>query len=326
MKPQRIEVSYKTIIFIAAFIALLAFIWTIRSILVILFICFLFMEAINPAVVSLEKFKLPRFVAILLIYVGIIALVSIAFAGIIPIMIEQTTGLIRILPGVLDNLHPFGLSINSIDWASQLQFIETLPSNIAKTALSLFSNLFSLFIIFVITFYLLLERKNIHNYSFKIFGPNGREKTIKILELLEKRLGSWVSAEIILMTTIGLLSYLAYTLVGLNYTVPLAIIAGLLEAVPNIGPTIATVMAAIVGLAISPLTALLAIISGIVIQQLENNVIVPKVMKETIGLNPLITILAIAIGAKLAGIIGAVLAVPILLTIQVFVTVLTEKK
>jgi len=326
MKPQRIEISYKTIFFITIFIAFLLVLWSIRSILMLLLVCFLLMEAINPTVSRLEKLKIPRPLTILLIYAAIITIVSFAIAGIIPIMIEQTTGLVNTLPDLVSNARVFGLPVSLINWSSQFRFIENLPAEIAKTAVSLVSNLFSLFVIFVITFYLLLERKNIHNYSFKIFGAEGRKKTIMILEMLEKRLGSWVNAEIILMTTIGLLSYLAYTLIGLKYTVPLAVIAGLLEAVPNIGPTISAIMAAVVGLTISPITALLAIIAGIVIQQLENNVIVPKIMKETLSLNPLVTILAISIGAKLGGVVGALLAVPVFLTVQVIVTVLSNKK
>ena len=105
----------------------------------------------------------------------------------------------------------------------------------------------------------------------------------------------------------------------------MAIFAALLEAVPTIGPTLATIVASIVGFTISPLTGFLTIGWGIVIQQLENNIIVPKIMKQTVGFNPLITILLIATGAKLAGVIGAVLAVPLYLTIETIIKVLSDK-
>lgn len=319
MKPQRIEISYKTVIFIALFGALLAALWQIRSIIIMFFVCFMFMEALNPTVTWLEHRRVPRPLGIAFLYVIILSVISLAVALIIPILVEQTTGLISSLPSVIQNINIFGYTANSIDWASQIQILENLPSEIAKFTISLFSNIFSAFVFFVVTFYMLIERQHIQKYSFKFFGQNGRQKVIDILDTLEVRLGHWVNAELLLMTVIGLLSYIGYSLIGIKYAVPLALVAGLLEAVPNIGPTVATILAAVVGMTVSPIHSLLAVILGIFIQQLENNFIVPKIMKETVGLNPLVTILVIAIGAKLAGVGGAVLAVPVYLTVEVLI-------
>lgn len=326
MKSQRIEISYKTVLFIAGFIALLALLWQIKSILILFFVCFIFMEAVNPTIIKMERLKIPRALGILFIYAIIISVISFAIAGIIPVFVEQTGGLVDSLPKVFNNIEVFGIKAQAIDWSSQIQVLENLPAEIAKAVLSMFSNVLSGFVLLVVTFYMLLERKNIQKYSFHFFGKDGRETTLKILENLEDRLGHWVNAELLLMTTIGIISYIGYSLIGLTYTVPLAIIAGLLEAVPNIGPTVATLLAAIVGLTISPLHGLLAVILGILIQQIENNFIVPKVMKETVGLNPLVTILLIAVGAKLGGVAGAILAIPVFLTLEVIVRVFTEHK
>ena len=103
-------------------------------------------------------------------------------------------------------------------------------------------------------------------------------------------------------------------------------VAGLLEAVPSIGPTVATILAALVGFTISPLIGILTIIVGVIIQQLENNILVPKIMKQTVGFNPLVTILLIAAGAKISGVIGAILALPVFLTLETITKVLIEKK
>ncbi len=320
MKPQRIEISSKTIIFTVLFLLSLNILWQVRGVIVLLFLSFMFMEILNPSVAWLEKRKIPRPLAIIALYLLILSVLSSTIAVIVPVLIEQTTGLINTLPRLLTNTHFFGTS--AIDWSSQFKIIETLPQNITKAILSIFSNIFSSFVFFVITFYLLLERKNFNQHSFKLFGQQGKNKAITIISNLEKRLGSWFNAQIMLMIIIGLLSYFGYLLLGLNYAVPLAIVAGVLEIVPNIGPTIATILAAIIGLTISPLTALLAIVWGITVQQLENNLIVPKIMKQTIGLNPLVTITLLLTGAKLANIPGAILAIPIYLTIESVVRVL----
>ncbi len=324
MKTKRIEISYKTIIFTVLFLISLVLLWQIRSIILLLFISFIFMEALNPAVSRLEKIKIPRPLGILIIYILILATLSFTIAGIVPILVEQTAGLISSLPNMLQNVKIFGN--NAIDLSSQFKILENIPTNIAKTAVEIVTNIISGFVIFFLTFYLLLEKKNFPKYSLSVFGETGKQKFLEIIDALESRLGHWVNAQFFLMTIIGICSYVAYLLLGLKYAVPLAILAGLLEAVPTIGPILTSIVASIVGFTISPLTGLLTIGAGIIIQQLENNIIVPKIMKETIGLNPLITILLIATGAQLAGITGALLAVPLYLIIETVVKILVAKK
>lgn len=324
MKPQKIEISYKTIVFTVLLLLGIYTTWFFRDIILLLFVCVLLTEALNPTVSKLEKLKIPRTLAIIMVYLVVIAIIGVSIAGIVPIFVEQTPGLIQAIPQALQNIKIFGAS--AIDFSSQFKLIESLPSEIAKTAVSLFSNLLTGLLTLVITFYLLHERKKLDDYTAKFFGENGREKFIRIITLLEKRLGSWVTGELMLMTIIGLLSYIAYFILGLKYAVPLAIIAGLLEIVPNIGPILTAVIAGLVGFTVSPLTALFAVLAGMIIQQTENNFITPKVMKETVGLNPLVTIVVISMGAKLAGVVGAILAVPVFLTIQIIVSVFWEKK
>lgn len=323
MKLQKIEISNKTIIFTILSLLGIVVLWYVRSILVLLFLCFIFMEAINPAIVRLEKIKIPRPLAIIFLYLILFAVLFFAFSGLIPILIEQTTALINEIPYIVKNTTFFGTS--ALDISSQLKIVEALPNNIAKLIISVFSNVFSTFLIFVITFYLLLERKKFDKYSFTFLGKKFKEVFLKIIENLELRLGSWVSAELILMSIIGVLSYLGYLFLGVKFAVPLAIIAGLLEVIPTVGPTIAVIFAAVIGLTVSPMTSLFIIIWGIVVQQLENNFLVPKIMGKACGLNPLITILLLLTGTKLSGFIGAVLAIPIYLTVEVIVkTIISE--
>jgi predicted PurR-regulated permease PerM len=281
------------------------------------------MEGLHPAVNWLEKTKMPRVLAILLVYLFIIAALSFSVVGVIPDLVDQSTVLIKNLPAALKNIDILGL--NFVDFSSQLKILENLPGSITSLVMAIFSNLLSIFVFFVITFYLLLERKNFDKYLKSIFGQKSL-KAITIFNQLEKRLGIWVGAQLTLMLIIGILSYLGYVIIGVNFALPLAIIAGILELVPNIGPTIASILAGIFGLTISPITGVLAVIWGIIVQQLENNFIVPKIMKEAIGINPLITILLIASGAKLGGVVGAVIALPLYITIETIYRALNTDK
>ncbi|MBU1118164.1 AI-2E family transporter [Patescibacteria group bacterium] len=322
MKPQKVEISYKTVVFTVAFLLSLVVVWQLRSLILLVFLCFIFMEGLNPAVTWLQKMRVPRILGILIVYAIIAAILFFSMAGLIPALVEQSTSLVNAIPSAIENIDLWG--INPVDFSSQLKILENLPGNIASTAISIFSNLISVFVFFVITFYLLLERKNLEKYLVDAFGQKNKNMAFKIATRLEKLLGSWVGAELFLMLIIGALSYVGYLIIGLNYALPLAIIAGILELVPNVGPTVASIIAALFGLTISPLVAVLAVIWGIVVQQLENNFIVPKIMKETVGINPLITILLIASGIKLGGIVGAVIAVPLYLVIETIVRSLSE--
>jgi len=323
MKAQKVEITYRTIIFTVLFLISLLVLWQLRPLILTVFLCFLFMEGLHPAVNWLEKTKMPRVLAILLVYLFIIAALSFSVVGVIPDLVDQSTVLIKNLPAALKNIDILGL--NFVDFSSQLKILENLPGSITSLVVAIFSNLLSIFVFFVITFYLLLERKNFDKYLKSIFGQKSL-KAITIFNQLEKRLGIWVGAQLTLMLIIGILSYLGYVIIGVNFALPLAIIAGILELVPNIGPTIASILAGIFGLTISPITGVLAVIWGIIVQQLENNFIVPKIMKEAIGINPLITILLIASGAKLGGVVGAVIALPLYITIETIYRALNTDK
>ena len=280
------------------------------------------MEALNPAVIFLQKFKIPKVLAIIILYIIIWSGISFSLAGAIPIIVTETTNLIKILPSTLDKFTLMG--VNPIDISSQLKLLENIPGSFATTVLSVFSNLISVFAFFVITFYLLLERKNFEKYAIKFFNQKDSVKVIEILKLLELRLGRWVSGQFFLMILIGILSYVGYLTIGLNYALPLGIIAGFLEMVPNIGPVVTSILAGLVGLTVSPTVGLIAVGWGVIVQQLENNFIVPKIMKDNLGINPLVTIFLIAIGGSLAGVIGAIIAIPLFLTASVFYQVLKK--
>ena len=134
---------------------------------------------------------------------------------------------------------------------------------------------------------------------------------------MEKKLGGWVRAQGALMLIIGLVSYFGLRLLGIDFALPLALLAGVLEVVPNVGPTLAAVPAVLAGLAISPLMGLAVAALYFLIQQIENGFILPQIMSRGAGVNPLVAIMALVAGFQLGGVIGAVLAIPLVLLVQV---------
>lgn len=313
--PKKIEISHRTIIFTVLFLIFIWFLFQIRQILIALFISVILMAALNPLVDRLQRFKLPRVFAILIIYVFIFAIFGIILSGVIPPLVDQTSTLISRLPEYAQ-----ALGLPEIDQGiitSQINQLGSLPANILKITVSVLSNLVAVLTLMVITFYLLLERKNLDRYLQVLFGSGGEKQAEKFIDEIERRLGGWVRAQAALMAIVALMSYLGLRLLGIDFALPLALLAGVLEIIPNIGPVVSGIPAVLAGLAVSPMMGLAVVALYFLIQQIENTVIVPQIMKREAGVNPLVVIISLIIGFKLAGIVGAVLAIPIVLLIQV---------
>jgi len=322
--PKKIEISYKTVVFIAVFAAFIWFLFQIRSILLSVFIALILMSVINPLVRRLEGLKVKRSLSILIVYIGVLAMIILFIGAIVPPLIEQTANLINQIPSLLKQFKVLGIDEKLL--ATQLSQFTSLPANLVKLIVSLFSNVLAVIALLVITFYLLVERKNLEKYLILLFGE-AKEKEIEgVLDQIEVRLGGWVRGELLLMLAIGIFSFLGYKIIGLNFALPLALLAFLLEVVPNFGPIIASIPAIIVGLTISPWHGIAVAGWVFLIQQVENSVLVPRIMKKAAGVNPLISIISLAIGFKLAGVGGALLAIPTYLALEVIITKIYSSK
>jgi predicted PurR-regulated permease PerM len=321
-KILKIEISHRTVIFTVLFLLFLWFLYQIRHILVILFVGAILTSALNPAVEKLEKFKIPRILAVILIYLLIFTFLGLILAGIIPPLVSQTKTLISRFPSYyrsLENLGVDGEILNS-QIENLLSRLSAISFDLIKLTVGFLGNFLVIFTLIFISFYLLLERKNLDEYLEKLFGP-ANVRIGKIVNKVEKRLGEWVRAQTTLMLIVGIMCYLGLILLGIDFALPLALLAGVLEIVPNIGPTLSAIPAILSGLAISPLMGLAVLALYFLVQQLENHIIVPQIMKKEAGVNPLITILALGAGFKIGGTFGAILAVPFIITVE---TVLKE--
>lgn len=320
--PKTIEISHRTVIFTVLFLVGVWFLAQIAPILIGLFIAILLMTALNPAVDKLTRAKIPRSIAILIVYLLLIGVVVGGLFWIIPPFVDQTTRLVSRLPELVEDLASFleAVGIAGVDRGlieSQLSQIGTIPINLVRFTVSILSNLIAVFTVLVITFYLLIERRNLDKYLLVLFGDGAERKAKSFVDQLEARLGGWVRGELMLMFIIGGTTYLGLRLLGIPFALPLAILAGLLEVVPNIGPVISAIPAVILSFTISPVMALATTAFYFLVQQLENSIIAPKIMQKATGVNPLVTIVSLAIGFQMAGPLGAILAIPIVIVIHV---------
>lgn len=280
-----------------------------------MFISLILMSSLNQSVERLEKFRIPRILAIFFFYLLAVGILAFGIVGIVPPLIEQTTNLINRIPDLFLQFKVLGIDEKVI--ASQLSQFSAIPANLFQFVVGLFSNIVTIFGMGVITFYLLLERKNLDRHLVTFFGERKEKEVGRIIDKIENKLGGWVRGELVLMTFVGALNYLGFRIIGLEFTLPLAILAFLFEVVPNIGPTLAAFPAILIGLTVSPAHALVVAGWCFLVQQIENSILVPRIMNRTAGINPLVSILSLAIGFKIAGIGGAILGVPTYLVLEV---------
>ena len=310
--PRKVEISHRTIIFAALFGLALWFIFQIRGILLMVFVSIILTSALNPAVDLLQKWKLPRGVAIFIIYIFLWGAIGSVIAAVIPSLVEQTRKLVLLLPEAVGKVEFFNNNHQAIT-NQLLTRLGEFPENLLKITIGIFSNILTVLTTLVITFYLLLERKDLDKYLALLLGKDKPARIIQMLNEIERRLGGWVRGELILMIAVGTLTYIGLTILGVDIALPLALIAGVLEIVPNIGPVVPAVLVALI---IHPFTALATAALYFLVQILENNLLVPKVMQKAVGVNPLISILGLLMGLEVAGPAGAVLAIPLIIVIQ----------
>ncbi len=312
MITHRVDINYKTIIFVAIFILGLWIIGQILDIILLFFVAFIFMSAFYPLADKLVSWKIPRTLAVLFILLLTIASITglLAF-GLTP-LIMQTISMSHQLSITLASL----FNTVGIDQAAIGQELSNFSSEAVNITVNIFKNIISLVSILVVSVYMLLDRAKIEDYGTSFFGAR-QERAKKTLRSIEDKLGSWLRRQNLLSLLIGILVYVGLLILGIEAALPLAIIAAFVEVVPVIGPSSAAIPAGLIALTISPVMA--GIVTGLylAIQQFENHVVVPQVMRKAVGLNPLLVILAISIGGRLLGIGGALLAVPIAAVIQI---------
>jgi predicted PurR-regulated permease PerM len=277
-----------------------------------------------------EKLKVGRILGSILAYLVFFIIVFL-FLGLVfpPLAIELYALLIKIdlpIPHFAEEIKNFNFSVQEIN--NIFPRINDSIGVVFQVLNSTFSGVATVLTLFVLSFYLMLEKDQLHlrMYWFTKDAVLVNKVRDYILSI-ETQLGGWVRGQMLLMLAVGALNFIGLSLLGIPYALPLALLAGLLEIVPNVGPTIAAIPAVFVGyLAGGPIIAGLVALMAIIIQQLENNLLVPKIMSANANVNPLISLILILTGLKVAGVVGALLAIPVYIVLRTtYKTFLQEK-
>jgi predicted PurR-regulated permease PerM len=329
-----VSIDSSTIFRVLLILLSLLFLYYISNVLVVAFVAFIIVSAITPAVDFLEKYHLPRFLVVLVIYILFITGLFYLLSFLIPAIGDQLRQLAQNLPVYSEKLsflkdkiqHLFGGNVYLLE-QEKSNFILNLSNrlnenwwNIFTQAGSFFAGFVNIIAVFSLAFFWSIQKKSVGSF-FKAFVPKQHQDyAVTLFERIQQKMGSWLLGQMTLNIIMGILVYTGLTLIGVPYALLLAIIAATFEFIPYVGGLISAILGVLVALSVSPLTALLVLVMYLVFQQLQHNVLIPLVMRQVVGLNPVAVIIAILIGLKVAGPLGIVLAIPLTAALSVFVS------
>jgi predicted PurR-regulated permease PerM len=319
---------------VALTLGALYLLWVIQEVLLLLVLAILLATAIEPVVNGLRRGPFNRGQGIIIVYTTILCMLLIVGLVVVPSLTLQATQLVEALPSYLaslrqlteqaeprvlrqilvrawSDLEPAVLrSVQEPSTVAQPEQLRAVGGAFAHSVLSVIT-------VFLLAFYWLTERAAIKRAILRLVPTHQTRNVNDVWRDVEDRLGAWVRGQLLVMLALGAMAGIAFVALGLPNPLLLAVLAGLFEIVPMIGPFVAFLPALLVAITVDPTKALILIAVAVVIQQIEGNVLVPRIMSRTVGVSPLTVILGILIGSILYGAAGAFLAVPVAAAIQV---------
>lgn len=357
---HRIDISAATIsrvFFIAIlFLAGIGLVIEIRPIILIFFVSILFAAALDPMVDAMGRRKIPRWLGVLILYIALFFIIGLFIGNVIPLLANEIGDLGLKIPELLKNMAQGNVSLPGfLEWtrpiikkifeAVDLSIVQNFPdllakfsselTNVGKNVVSgiidIFNGLLNTVLVLILTFLMVWDEQSIDKFTLSLFPARyGRYITEKSNAMKEK-IGQWMRGQVALMIVVGLLTAIGFFIIGLfttpvRYATTLAMFAGLLEIIPYIGPILSWLIALPIVANQSFLLVVLVTVLFVIVQQLENNFIVPLIMKKAVGLNPILSIIAIMVGFQLLGVLGMVLAIPVATSVSIFVKEYAERE
>ncbi|MBI4497680.1 MAG: AI-2E family transporter [Chloroflexi bacterium] len=305
-------------------LGILAAAWLLARPLMLLFLAIVIAEALAPLVAWLDRW-LPRTVAVLLPYLVVLLALGAGGWMVVPPLVSQVQEITADVPALLD----IDQAQNWIARWDQLtggRLTETVLSQLSRVAnaivllpLVIFSSLLEIVTVLFLSMYWLMVAPSLLRFILSLFPTGQRAWAAAVLDEMGQTMGGYVRGAVIDGLIIGVLAYLGFSLIGVNFALVLAIIAGIFEIVPVVGPILATVPAVAVALLHSWTQALMVLAFWVALQQLESNIITPYVMGTQTHISPLLVLFALFAGLSAAGILGALVAIPLSGALQVFI-------
>jgi predicted PurR-regulated permease PerM len=314
---SQIEIPTWTIVKVALAVTTVWLITRLWDQILLLFIAVLIAAALEPAAEWLEQRGWSRGRSVLTLLGAFVGVVGLLFVLLVPPLVDQGTRLAENMPGYVEDVR--GL-LDDYPWAQNwLQDNadqgaadpSAILDGVVTFGTGIFSGIANLFILLALTTYLLLDGDRVFAWLTQPLTPSRRERAARVRVEIRRVVGGYVRGQLITSASFGIFTFVTLSLAGVPQPLLLAVLAALLDAVPLIGATVATVPAVLLGLTVSLPTALVVLVLFLVYQQVENYLIAPRAFRNTLQISSLAVLIAVTVGSALLGIIGALLALPV---------------
>ena len=323
MKDINLHIPSGEVVKVLLILSGAAILWYLKDVALIVLASIVIASAIEPMAHGLMKYKIPRVLAVLSVYTAFFAVFLGVIVFLIPPVLEETKSLFSSMPGYIEKVAGENISTKvSPSFQELSREISTILQGVKNgdffAAISIvFGGFMSFLLIVVFSFYFAINEKGIEEF-LRVITPKSKEKyVINLWRRTQNKIGLWMQGQLLLAVLIGVLVYLGLMIFGVPHALALAVIAAAFELIPVFGP----ILAAVPAVALAFLSggwglAILVIGFYIIIQQFENHLIYPLVVTKVVGVPPVISILALIVGAKLAGILGILLSIPVAAALQ----------
>jgi len=334
-KQLTINITAGTIIKILIILGITALLWQLRELVLIIITSIVLASATEPGIRFFTKFKLPRVFSVLIVYVAVIGMFIGLIYSFVPVLLQETSGLLKDMPTLTEALEsdaalttvlPAGVNISGLQ-DSLGELITTYSTNAFAFLNMVFGGVFTFVLIIVFSFYFAVEESNMRDF-IRIIAPKKSEKyAIDLLKRSQRKVGRWMQGQLLSGLIIGMLTYLGLTVIGVKYALLLSALVVLFGLIPVFGIILATIPAVAIGYVTGGTTmALLVLALYLIVQQFEGNLIYPLIVTRIVGVPPLMVMLALIVGAQLAGFLGILLSVPLAAVLQEIVKDLDKWK
>ena len=341
-KNITVNITSGAIVKTLAIIALAAILFYLKGIVIIVLTAIVISSAVEPGIVWFEKRNLPRILGVVAVYLFVLMIVGILFLSIIPIFLQDISGVVASIPAYLNQISSYVPILDDSILKGYVPILQNIASTISSTgvfnqvqsssdfiatASRIINSGISAILIGVLSFYFSVTKDGVE-YFLRIITPLKHEPYVLDLWKRTKiKIGAWLQGQLILGLVVGVMVYIPLAILGIRHALLLAITASILEIIPVFGPT----LFAIPGILLTLLDkgiVLALVVTGmyIIVQQFENYLLYPAVVKKIVGISPLIIILALAIGYELFGFLGLILAVPLSVLAVEYLQDLDKKK
>lgn len=344
-KEIRISVTAGTVVSTLLILAGAYIFWLLRDLALLVLTAIIIASAIEPGVMFFIRYRIPRFVAALFVYVLVFGSLFSLLYFFFPPIIADAANFLSSMPRYLDTINvttPFSSTIadtaTAVSAQSQTQsFAQTLLSlksiftsgsgSVLQLFITFFGGIFSLILVIVLSFYFALQDTGVDDFLRLVMPIEYEEYSVDLWKRSQKKIGLWMQGQILLSVIVGILVYLGLLIIGIPYAILLSVFTAIVEIIPIFGSIIAGIVAVIVGYSDGGV-ALGAIVAGlyVVVNQFESNLIYPLIVKKIVGIPPLMVIVALIAGYTLAGFLGAALSVPVAAVMLEFVADFDKRK